>query len=289
MKKVQSGIQASPAVQKQSESPARDIPSAKDGSLSEVRDVVHGYTVNCAEMKTENLALRKAVEESRTAMEALVRSEQMYREMVESARSIILRWNLEGGLTYINQFGIEFFGYSREELIEKGIGIIIPDRDSSGRDLSQLLADVASDPEKFKYYENENILKSGEKVCITWTNRPMYDSQRKLIEIISIGNDISERKRAEESLVQLNERLVQSAAQLTALNKELEMFGYQVSHDLRAPLRNIERFSLTLLEKYSDKLDSIGQSYLTRIRTSAQKMSRLVEDLLAISRTIHTE
>ncbi len=72
--------------------------------------------------------------------------------------------------------------------------------------------------------------------------------------------------------------------ELTNANKELEAFAYSVSHDLRAPLRNIDGFSKILLEEYGDKLDEKGKHYLTRVRNGTLKMSELIDDILTLSR-----
>lgn len=76
---------------------------------------------------------------------------------------------------------------------------------------------------------------------------------------------------------------------LTALNKELEAFGYSVSHDLRAPLRSIEGFSLALLEDHGDKLDDAGRDAVARIRAASQRMDGLIDDLLRLSRVTIAE
>ncbi|NOR60548.1 MAG: HAMP domain-containing protein [Methanosarcinales archaeon] len=73
--------------------------------------------------------------------------------------------------------------------------------------------------------------------------------------------------------------------QLQAANKELEAFAYSVSHDLRAPLRNIDGFSQILLEDYSDILDKQGQHYLQRVRAGTQNMGQLIDDILSLSRS----
>jgi signal transduction histidine kinase len=90
--------------------------------------------------------------------------------------------------------------------------------------------------------------------------------------------------RAEQEILVLNRDLQQRAAELEATNKELESFSYSVSHDLRAPLRSIDGFSLALLEDNSDRLDGAGKDYLRRIRAASERMAQLIDDLLNLSR-----
>ncbi len=96
--------------------------------------------------------------------------------------------------------------------------------------------------------------------------------------------EVAERKRAEDDVRKLNSELVQRSAQLESSNKELESFSYSVSHDLRAPLRGIDGFSQAMLEDYDDKLDESGKSYLRRVRTASQRMSKLIDAMLDLAR-----
>ncbi len=88
---------------------------------------------------------------------------------------------------------------------------------------------------------------------------------------------------------ELEQRVQERTAHLTAVNKELEAFSYSVSHDLRAPLRAVDGFSQALLEDYNDKLDSMGQDFLNRIRNESQRMGQLIDDLIGLSRYSRTE
>lgn len=91
--------------------------------------------------------------------------------------------------------------------------------------------------------------------------------------------------KAEQGEIQrLQKSLDERTAQLDSITKELEKFSYSVSHDLRAPLRAIEGFSKILLEDYNDKLDEEGKRFLKIIDSSSQKMTRLLDDLLKLSR-----
>ena len=84
-------------------------------------------------------------------------------------------------------------------------------------------------------------------------------------------------------------QIERSNHELGALNKEMEAFSYSVSHDLRAPLRSMDGFSLSLLEDYSDKLDDEGRDSLVRIRNASQRMGRLIDELLGLARVTRTE
>lgn len=102
---------------------------------------------------------------------------------------------------------------------------------------------------------------------------------------------ISEVEKLNSAMVNLmedlrisNKNLEMSTRQLNNANKELEAFAYSVSHDLRAPLRGIDGFSQVLLEDYADKLDEDGRHYLKRVRAGTQRMGRLIDDILQLSR-----
>jgi PAS domain S-box-containing protein len=135
--------------------------------------------------------------------EAEARSnEAQYRELVESANSIILRMDVDGNITFFNEFAQRFLGYGRDEIIGRNvIGTIVPDVDSSGRNLREMIDDIGKHPERYVNNANENMRKNGERVWIAWTNKPIRNDQDRIVEILCIGNDVTERKRAEEVLL----------------------------------------------------------------------------------------
>ena len=103
-----------------------------------------------------------------------------------------------------------------------------------------------------------------------------------------LEQEVAERRRAEEEVRQANElleeRVEERTAQIAAANKELDAFAYSVSHDLRAPLRGIDGFSLALLEDYGDKLDDTAKDYIGRVRAGCVRMGDLIDDMLQLSR-----
>jgi PAS domain S-box-containing protein len=105
--------------------------------------------------------------------------------------------------------------------------------------------------------------------------------------------DVTAQKQAEHAIQQLNEqlerRVADRTAQLSAANRELESFAYSVSHDLRAPLRSIEGFSRILMEEYGSTLDAQAANYLERVRNASQRMGQLIDDLLSLSRVTRSE
>ena len=84
-------------------------------------------------------------------------------------------------------------------------------------------------------------------------------------------------------------RIEKSNVELAALNKEIEAFSYSVSHDLRSPLRSMDGFSQALMEDYAERLDEQGLDYLRRIRAASQRMARLIDELLGLSRVTRAE
>ncbi len=124
----------------------------------------------------------------------------------------------------------------------------------------------------------------GRMISILTNAGPIRDKQGDIIGGVIAWRDITERRQAEQHINQLNRVLEQRTTALEAANKELEAFSYSVSHDLRAPLRSIDGFSKILIEQYPDRLDERGRDYLGRVRAASQRMARLIDDMLNLSR-----
>ncbi len=114
------------------------------------------------------------------------------------------------------------------------------------------------------------------------------NKEGKMIRMVGIVQDITERKMAENTIRLLNneleQRVLDRTAQLEEANRELEAFSYSVSHDLRAPLRAVDGFSQAVVEDFGPQLPEEGRRQLQTIRHAAQRMGELIDDLLTFSR-----
>ena len=147
------------------------------------------------------LKVARDVSDRLQAEEALRESERKYQELVEHANSIILHWQRDGRIIHLNEFGQRFFGYTESEIRGRHvIGTIVPETESSGRDLNMLMEEVCANPSAFEQNVNENMRRNGEHVWIAWTNKVQLNSKGEVTEILSIGLDITSRRRMEEEL-----------------------------------------------------------------------------------------
>jgi PAS domain S-box-containing protein len=200
------------------------------------------------------------------AEEALRLSEERYRELVENANSIILRWNGQGKITFFNQYAQRFFGYSEGEVLGKSVLMLVPETESDGRDLSNILEDIIEHPDEYAYNENENVCKNGERVWVAWTNKVVKDGTGNAVEIMVVGVDITERKRMER--------------ELQAINQELGAYAHTISHDLRAPLSTVHGYTQLALEAYSDGDEGAARESLGAILKLTERMMELANSLL---------
>lgn len=141
------------------------------------------------------------ITERKKAEERLKENEEKYRELVENANSIIIRLDRKGNIAFFNEFAEKFFGFREEEVKGKNIvGTIVPKAESYGRDLQVLMNKIISNPENYSYVENENITKDKKRVWVSWTNKGIFNKEGKIHGILSIGTDITERKKAEKNI-----------------------------------------------------------------------------------------
>lgn len=144
--------------------------------------------------------LSKIAAERERAAAGVEESERKYRELVEYANSAIIRWKRDGTVIFVNEYALKLFGYSAEEVIGRHVDVFIPERESTGADLTGLSQDIVDHPEKYANNINENVLRDGRRVWMAWTNRPVYDQNGLVREILAVGSDVTERRLAEAAL-----------------------------------------------------------------------------------------
>ncbi|HET6673796.1 MAG TPA: PAS domain S-box protein [Nitrospiraceae bacterium] len=215
--------------------------------------------------------------------------------IVETSDDAIIGKSLEGIVSSWNRSAETMFGFTADEAIGKSITLVIPpDRqDEEGRIMERLKRG-----ERIEQYETVRRRKDGGDVSVSLTLSPITDAENRLIGISSIVRDVTEKKRAEDTLrrqaVQLqeqtnhlhvvNEQLKKHTAALEDANKELEGFSYSVSHDLRAPIRTVHSFVRIIEEDHGSHLDPELARCLGVIAKAARQAGQLIDDLLDFSR-----
>ena len=220
----------------------------------------------------------------KAAEEALRQSSERFVKVFQSSPVAISISRLSDGYYIdVNDAFVEQLGWSREQIIghtalELGIWPSLEDR--------QRWTGAVQKEHRIRNYEARLNFKSGPPHTVLLSVEEIMLAGEHCM--VSMVFDITHRLEAEQQIRRLNadlERRVQErTAELTAANRELESFAYSISHDLRAPLRSIDGFSHLLAEEYAPQLDGNGRSYLERVRRAAQRMGKLIDDILELSR-----
>jgi PAS domain S-box-containing protein len=201
--------------------------------------------------------------------------------IVESSDDAILSKNLEGIIQSWNGGAERLYGYSKQEAVGQSAAILaLPGGKDEDRDIITKIVKG----ERVEHYETQRQRKDGQQIDVSLTVSLITDSTGKAVGASTIARNITESKRAEAEIKQLNRTLVGRMAELESANKELEAFTYSVSHDLRAPLRHVDGFSRLLVEEHHAELSPEALEYVATIRDSALQMGMLIDDLLNLAR-----
>ncbi len=216
------------------------------------------------------------------AMHSRGRAQEKLDRFLGSMPDALVIVNGEGKIISSNAHTAKLFGYTEKELQGESMALLVPERVRQTQ--RQYYAGFFLErggrvPEMT--LELCGLRKDGREFPIEISTRPL--SAEKGLLVTSAIRDISERKKVEKQISQLNKELKDRAAELETANKELEAFSYSVSHDLRSPLQNIDSFSQILMEEYANRLDTDGREYVERLRGSCQHMEEIIEALLALS------
>ncbi len=238
---------------------------------------------------------RTARELTRTTAE-LRESEGRFREVLENSLDASYRRDLRsGGYTYMSQAIARISGYTSDEMkalpLEGALALIHPaDVAEVDRVIAEAMSSSSSAPFELEYRFKD---KAGVYRWLRDRFVVVLDARGRPSALIGSVSDISDRNAAQlalrESYEQLEKRVAERTAALVEANRELDAYSYSISHELRSPLRAIDGFSALIARAYDGMLDDEGRRLLGEVRWNAQRMGRLIDDLLAFSRAGRTD
>jgi PAS domain S-box-containing protein len=204
--------------------------------------------------------------------------------------AIVIITDPKGRITYANDKFCAISKYSREELLGQDHRLI-----NSGHHSKEFIRNLWKTIKQGHVWRGEmkNKAKDNSSYWVDTTIVPFLDERGNPNRFVVIRTDITERKAAEEHILQLNadleQRVAERTAELSAANQELQAFSNSVSHDLRSPLRHILGFINLLQNDAGPSLTPTNLRHLTIISKAAQRMGTLIDDLLAFSRLGRSE
>lgn len=240
-----------------------------------------------------NQSLRGEVEDRITAEAALRESEERLRLALDAAQMGTWSWDIPTGAVVWSENAASLMGLanSRSLLTFDDYESLIHPEDRAA--MLKAIADCLTGPAPGYQVEHRVIWPDGSLHWVGGKGQVYKDASGEPVKVAGTLWDITQPKQAAEEIRKLNaeleQRVKERTAQLEAANRELEAFSYSVSHDLRAPLRNLDGFVSLLAKKASGSLDGKSLEYLTHITDSAKRMAQLIDDLLEFSRTGRAE
>ncbi len=219
-----------------------------------------------------------------TSFNKLNKEVQQLNHAIRQMADTVFITDKNGTIEYVNP-AFEFLtGFSYNDCIGKDIKQIKKSINDEDKTISMWESLLDGKSHEFEF---QTRLNNYEIITEFITISPITDSSGNIFQYIASGKDITDLKRAREEILDLNssleKRVVQRTAELEKAKKEMEAFSYTVSHDLRAPLRNMHGYSTILLEDFAKTIDATGLTYLQHIQEASIKMDSLIQDLLKLS------
>jgi len=166
----------------------------KDGTL--LPCLVQAHLFDPRDVTKGGIFIVTDITEKKGLAEALRKSEAKYRDLLGNTQSIIIRMDLQGTITFINTYALAFFDYAFDDVIGKNVvGTIVSPKSRSGHDLSMMADDLGFNADGYAVNVSENIRRNGDRVWIAWINKAIRDDMGHVVEVLCIGNDITDRKR----------------------------------------------------------------------------------------------
>ena len=260
--------------------------SRKDGrtiytEFSSRKIVITGKA--CAHTIARDITARKKSEA------ALRRSEAKYRELVQNTNSIIVRYDPLGHITFFNEYARKFFGFPKEEIIGRNIlGSITPWRSSEGRDYRALMMDFLKYPERYPTYEIENVRRGGSRVWIAWNNKPVRDKANRIVEILSVGVDVTQRKQAQDQVQFLTHQLIKAQEnERLKISRDLHDHIAQDLSTLKISLETLFKKQSMETSKKVLQLSDILQRSIAAVRDMAYDLRPPGLDQLGLVKTLY--
>jgi len=239
-----------------------------------VRHYVHSKKVPLADKSekiTHVLTISRDITERKRAEEKIRQAEKEWRDSFSSLADVMVVADTNFIIGRVNKAAEELVGKPKEEIIGMKCYNVFHNIDNPPRNCPLKKSLNTKKVETVERYEQKFGRYFSEK------SSPILDESGEIIKFVYIMRDITERKRAEKEVKKYTK-------ELERVNRDLEDFTSTVSHDLRAPLRSIQAFSMLLMEDYTDVLDETGRDYLNKVKEAVERMSMQIEDLLTLSR-----
>lgn len=230
----------------------------------------------------------KLLTDIRRNNELLRESEARYHRMVAEVEDyVIILLDVNGFIQNWNKGAQKIKGYDPEEVIGQHFSLFYSPEDRE-KGIPQMLLQKA-----FQYgkanHEGWRVRKNGSQFWGSVVITAIHNDDNAVIGYTKVTRDLTEKKMAEEKLLNASLKLELKNKELERINEELSSFAYISSHDLQEPLRKIQTFSDRILELEYENLSDKGKDYFRRMQAGAMRMQKLIRDILAYSRTTTSE